>query len=142
MNAFAQAYIDELESNGFKYLPLIENDEDTVVPVGMNIKTTSIKIYAIFKNNNNVVDIKCHNLVKITEKQFPQALLCCNRLNNDYKWVKFYIDEEDEYELTVQVDALLDEESAGREVMRLMILLCNICDEAFPRLNRAIWADV
>ncbi len=63
-----------------------------------------------------------------TERR-ARAINVCNDLNNEYRWVKFSID--DDNDVAANIDAIIDENSCGAEVAELILRMVNICDEAY-----------
>ena len=88
--------------------------------------------------NGRSVGIRCFDFIQIKENQFPQALMCCNTLNAKKRWVKFCID--DDMDIVVADDAVIDEVTAGEEVLELVMRMAAIIDDAYPVINKAIWA--
>ncbi len=63
--------------------------------------------------------------------QRAQAISLCNDLNNEYRWVKFSIDSDND--VTAQIDAMIDETSCGAEVEQLVQYMAVLCDLVYPR---------
>ena len=118
MTEVANLLIKEMQEKGLKYLDVIEEQEHT--------------------NDNNNVAIRCFGFLKVNESQFPKALLCCNELNQKMRWVKFYIG--DEGEINIEDDAIVDNITAGSELLQLVMRMASIADDAYPIINRAIWS--
>ena len=138
MTKAAELFLKELESQNLPHLPIIETEGRTVIPLGYKLKNTRVEIKTMFTEGDNSVAIRCFGFLKVNEDQFPQALLCCNRLNKKMRWVKFYIDEE--LDVNLEDDAIVDDETGGKEVFDLVMRMAAIADEAYPELNRAIWS--
>ena len=52
--------------------------------------------------------------------------------------MKFCID--DDMDIVVADDAVIDEVTAGEEVLELVMRMAAIIDDAYPVINKAIWA--
>ena len=65
---------------------------------------------------------------------YSNALVLCNNLNKDYRWARFYIDND--YDIACDADAILSESNAGEECLELMFRLMRIIDEAAPRIKQ------
>ena len=109
-----------------------------VVKLGFQLKHTRAEILTVFTDEDNSVAIRCMGFLSINEEQFPQALLCCNGLNQRMSWVKFYVD--DDLDINIEDDAIVDDVTGGKEIFELVMRMAAIADEAYPELNRAIWA--
>ena len=62
----------------------------------------------------------------------------CNELNNKYRWVKFYLD--DDSDVVAQIDAYVDDETCGGECLSLVRRMVNIVDGGYPTLMQALIA--
>ena len=74
----------------------------------------------------------------VPENKLAEAVFACNSLNSEYKWVKFYVD--DDKDLMLQDDAILSLDNAADESMELLIRIFNIANEAKATLMKAIYA--
>lgn len=139
MTKTAQLLIEEMKRNNLNYLPVQEvPGGDTVVPLGFQLDNVRFKIYTIFDKDEHSVCIRCFDFLKVNEDQFPKAVLCCNSLNNKMRWVKFTVD--DDLNINITDDAIIDEFTGGKEVLELVMRMASIANDAYPELNRAIWA--
>lgn len=82
--------------------------------------------------------IRCFDLVRVSEEQYPKALMSCNALNDRMRWVKFCIDKE--RNVQAEVDAVIDDTNAGKVTMNLVLRMASIIDDAYPVINKAIWS--
>lgn len=138
MTEAVKLFIQEMDKRDVRHQEVFEAQGRTVVPIGFGIKSTNITIHVIFDDNDYTVAIRCFGFLKISEDQFPQALVCCNELNQKKRWVKFYIDNDGE--INIEDDAIVDNITAGSELLELVMRMAAIADEAYPILNRAIWS--
>ena len=132
----AKLFLDELEKKEMHGSLIDESENKNIVRVGFSMKATKIEILVIFEPDGHI-GIRCFDFMKVTEDQFPAALMCCNDLNKGMRWVKFYID--DDGDINLEDDAILDPNSAGEEVFELVMRMAIIADEAYPTINKAIW---
>ena len=137
MTKAAELFLEELKKHNLTHMPVAEDGDKTIIPVGFNLKNTNVEIYTLFSPNNSV-SVTCAGFLTINEEQFPQVLLCCNHLNQEMRWAKFYID--DDLDVTVEDDAIVNDVTGGEEVLGLVMRMAAIIEEAYPKLNRAIWA--
>lgn len=137
MTKAAELFLQELKERDLKHLDVREVDDVTIIPLGFHLKNTRVEINTAFKPDNSVA-LRCYGFLKVNEEQFPQALLCCNSLNQKMRWVKFYVDED--MDVNLEDDAIVDDVTGGKEVFELVMRMAAIADEAYPELNRAIWA--
>ncbi|MBR2423157.1 MAG: YbjN domain-containing protein [Oscillospiraceae bacterium] len=74
----------------------------------------------------------------VPAEKTPDMLVVCNELNNTYKWVKFYLDNDND--MVLQDDAILSVDNAADEVFELMLRMFDIGKEAKPKIMKAIYA--
>lgn len=138
MTKAAELFIEELSKHDMKHLPIREDGKRTLIPLGFQLKHTRAEILTVFTDEDNSVAIRCMGFLSVNEEQFPQALLCCNGLNQRMRWVKFYVD--DDLDINIEDDAIVDDVTGGKEIFELVMRMAAIADEAYPEINRAIWA--
>ena len=137
MTKAAELFLQELKERDLKHSDVREYDDATVITLGFHLKNTRVEINTVFKTDDSVA-LRCYGFLRVNEEQFPQALLCCNSLNQKMRWVKFYVDED--MDVNLEDDAIVDDVTGGKEVFELVMRMAAIADEAYPELNRAIWA--
>lgn len=134
-----QLFIDELDKRGYAYRPVEQlKDGREIVRLGFKLENAKMTLLVVFDPEGKSVAIRCFDFIQIKENQFPQALMCCNTLNVEKRWVKFCID--DDMDIIVEDDAVIDEVTAGEEVLELVMRMAAIIDDAYPVINKAIWA--
>lgn len=134
--SLAQSFADVLTARGLNHSGVEQMGEKEVVEFGMTTETTKVRVVSFFDGNTLATRIFAFS--KVPENKFGDALLACNALNDEYRFVKFYIDSDNE--VVIAADDFLDEDSAGEEAMKVAITTVRIADEAYPKLQRAIWA--
>ena len=134
-----ELFINELKERDLKYRDIRTlQDGDDLVEVGFNLDSNRIRIMIFFDASEKSVALRCFEVTRVTEEQYPNALLSCNELNNKMRWVKFCIGQE--MNVHAEVDALIDETTAAKVTMELMMRMASIVDEAYPMINKAIWS--
>ena len=98
-----------------------------------------IMVYLNFDDNNRGVCLRAFNLCKIPEGKVDALYELCSDLNADYRWVKFYVDSNDNT-ITAEDDAVVSPESAGAELFELLARMTKIVDKAYPDMMKALWA--
>ncbi len=139
MNNAAQIYMATLEANGISVKETREyKDGETGVVCGLGMKNTNLDILAVFTEDNKYAWIRCFSFAKCSKDHLGQAMIVCNALNQQFKWVKFYVDEDGEFQ--AEDDAIIDDETAGEEVLELVFRMAKIVDDAYPNVMKAIYA--
>ena len=90
------------------------------------------------KDGEGLVALRCWSFGKVPEGKRGALLEACNKLNSDYRWVKFYID--DDGDIATSLDAVIDIDTVGPEVIQLVSRMVSIYDGAYPTLMKATWA--
>jgi len=140
MSLVAQNFISVLESKQLRYdyNPATETRNENVI-VGFsadNVK--NLRLIFFFDGNGRSVNIKCFSICKVPDEKLINVFVILNKLNYDYRWVKYYLD--DDNEVTLSGDAILDDDSSGDECFEILVRYVNILDECFPEIMKAIWA--
>jgi len=115
-------------------------DRDNVLTLGFrDVRNIgSFEIILIF-SDDRYVSLKVYNICKVPEDKKDCMYKVCSDLNNQYRWDKFYLDEDDNT-ITMQSDAIIEPESAGEKIARLIRFSTGVAGEAYPALMKALWA--
>ena len=136
MQIYASEFSSYLDEQGIKYT---ETDQDNVFKVvygGDNLDT--IPVYVFFDEDGDpYVQFKCWNIANFNGKQ-EAAIAVCNSLNAEYRWVKFYIDSDND--VVASIDAMISVDSCGEECLSLVRRVVHIVDDAYPQIAKARWA--
>lgn len=134
-----ELFINELEEHELTYEPVrVLEDGDEMVQLGAKLDNTFVQFIILFDADEDAVAIRCFDLVRVSEEQYPKALMSCNALNDRMRWVKFCIDKE--RNVQAEVDAVIDDTNAGKVTMNLVLRMASIIDDAYPVINKAIWS--
>lgn len=135
MANYYQICTEYFNAQGLKFRDRGDGRSCTVPFSGDNIK--SIPIQVIFdKDGEHLVTLDCWDVMKVPAGKEAQAYETCNTLNAKYRWVKFYID--DDNDIRCQVDAIVTEENVGAECRELVLRMVNIIDGAYLDIVRGI----
>lgn len=134
-----ELFINELEEHELTYEPVrVLEDGDEMVQLGAKLDNTFVQLIIFFDADEDAVAIRCFDLVRVSEEQYPKALMSCNALNDRMRWVKFCIDKE--RNVQAEEDAVIDDTNAGKVTMNLVLRMASIIDDAYPVINKAIWS--
>ncbi len=135
MAFYKQMYLAYMDEKGIKYT----DRDEFVVRVsyaGDNMK--SIPVYVFFdKDGDPLVTFRCWDIVRIPEAKKQAAINYCNELHNKYRWVKFYIDSDND--VVAQIDSYVDEYTCGYVCSSLVSRTVNIVDDAYPGFMRLLY---
>ena len=136
MANYKNLFMRYMDDEGIKYTDVKENVVK-VVYTGDNLK--SIPIFVFFdKDGDPLVSFKCWEIANFKDKE-AVGIITCNQLNNQYRWVTFYVD--DDADVITQIDSYVDENTCGPICMSLVRRMVNIVDEAYPEFMRALWGN-
>ena len=101
---------------------------------------SEIKIVIAFNEEaEDNVYLKCYSVSNANFNGKEGAgLALCNDLNSRYRWVKFYLT--DNCDISVIIEGIVEPETCGSEVYRLLMLIVGIIDEAYPDIMRTRFA--
>lgn len=133
---YLQGFTSYLDAKDVKY----STDGDFKVRVTFNADNApSIAVNVFFdKEGEGKVRFVVWSIGKFPEAKLAAGMAACNALNAKYRWVKFYIDSDNEG--CAEMDAIVDKETVGPECYELLFRTVNIVDEAYPEIMRALYA--
>ncbi len=113
--------------------------EEDLLRIGWNFEGSSIDIFLHFDESDTHVHLEGINFIKVPEDKFDRMYKVVNQVNNEYKLVKFTLDEESA-QIVARDDAVIQLDSCGEECFELMIRMVQIVEDAYPTLMKGIWA--
>ena len=130
----AQAVIDTLNEKELTFD--VTEREDGGVNIAVPFR--SYRIVLLFDGG----DEGSHVALRVVFESCPTnrvggLLVICNSLNAQYRWLKFYID--DDRDIMIESDAILDFETAGDECYELISRTVSIIEEVKPRIMNGIY---
>ena len=129
-------FIAAMEAKGIKYT---DKDEFRVNVAYRGDNTDDITITVIFdKDGEGLVALRCWSFGSVPANKRVDVLEACNALNTKWRWVRFYIDGDND--VTASLDAVVDLDTVGEECIQLVHRMVDIYDKAYPDLMRACWA--
>ena len=130
-NAAGKLFCAKLESKNLNY-KVMEKDY-SVIRVGFSLDNTDCDTYLIFGDDSEDLHLISRLDLKIPESKFEKMYKICNNLNKRFRWLKFFVNE-DQNVIQAEDDAVIQVESAAEEAFELMLRTNSIIDEAFPEV--------
>lgn len=129
-------FLRYLDEKGIKYKDL----DDVAVRIGYNVDNAgTIEVIVIFdENGKNYVSLNSWSIGQFNDENYSKGMIVCNEMNAHYRWCKFFLNSDKK--VTVQIDAVVDLETVGSEVLELVRRIVHISDEAYPSFMKARWA--
>lgn len=135
MNPGVKLFKEYLDDKGLKYQ--IQTDE--AIRVGFKGENApTISAVFIFDDDAKSAAIRAFSICKIPADKLSGAYELCSRLNDKFRWIKFYIDKDNE--VTAAADAVLDSKTLGAECYELMMRTMSIIDDAYPVIMQYLWS--
>lgn len=123
----------------FTHFPPEGDRQKEAVKIGYSGKHgNELNIIFFFDPDGGSVNIKVFEICKPDEEKLMNMYVAINELNNSYRWIKLYLD--DDNEVTASGDAIINEDTAGEECFEILVRYLSILDEAYPTLMKAMWA--
>lgn len=129
-----------LEEKGVKYDYFEageKNDEAIKVTYGCD-NADSVSVLVFFDESGDSVNVKSFSIAKVPGNKLMEMYTLINELNSEYRWVKFYVDNDNE--ITASGDAIIGDDTAGAECLEIILRYINIIDEVYPRFMKTIWS--
>lgn len=137
VNAAAKATADYYDEKGVKYERLGDLGEIMVSRFKQKNRD-SIDVIVIFDEDSTSAKIRSYNIAKFGDDKKEILYRICNELNSQYRWIKFYVDENDN-SITAEDDAVIQLDSCGDEILRCSSQLVKIVDDTYPVIMKAIY---
>ncbi|MBR5774415.1 MAG: YbjN domain-containing protein [Clostridia bacterium] len=135
MADYKSIFMSYLDQEGIKYT---DRSEFVVKVVYSGDNLNTIPIYVFFDEDRDpIVQLQCWEIINFKGK-IGRAVEACNTLNNEYRWIKFRVDND--ADIVASIDAYIDAETGGPECLNLVRRIVNIVDDAYPTLAKALWA--
>ena len=132
-------FIETLKKNDWKYKDVqsLESGNELVC-CGVNCKMTTVDYHFFFDKDGRAVTMRVFRLFAVPIDKKLQIMEVMNDANKNYRWAKFFIDNESW--MSIQIDAIINSETAGAVCLELMIRTCQIIDATYSKFMREIWA--
>lgn len=134
LNTCATRFTDFLDSKDLRYDTKLGERGRSIVSFPYDGKVT--KLY--FSGDDGTYLSMYTIYESVPAEKAADILVVCNELNCKYKWVKFYLD--DDNDLIVEADAILTVSTAADVAFELMLRLFDITGESKAKIMKAIYA--
>lgn len=136
MNIGMQNFTDFLESNNIKY----SVQDERCVRISYQLENLP-QLAAVFFFSEECHDVSIHvfSIAKVASNKLMQAYKLCSELNAKWRWVKFYVDEDNEF--TAETDAVIEPNTAGHECGELLLRCVDIVKDSYPSIMALVWGQ-
>ncbi len=129
--AALQRFTRQLDSEKLKYSVSSDKDVVRIIYNGDNFK--SVTFTFIFDDDGESFALRVFSIAQFTSNQLDDAYEFCNRMNDNYRWLRFYVD--DDRELTAAMDAVVTNETVGAVGSELLHRAVSIVDSVCGELH-------
>ena len=134
LNTCAELFKSFIEAKGLACSAGVDNDGDSIIEFPFKGKATKL----FFTGDNGTYLSLYLVYEKVPDEKLADVIFVCNELNNQYKWVTFYVDRDND--IILHDDAILSVENAADEAFELLARMIQISEEAKAKIMRAIYA--
>lgn len=125
--------LDEMKLN---YKSMADQNGTDIVSLGLQGDNYSgLYVYIIFDDRS--VQIKCLEICKFPEDKNLIMLQTANKLNCDYRWVKFTA--EPSGKLGASIDFEIDDKTSSKDAVAVISKINSIIDLAYPIIMKALY---
>lgn len=115
-----------------------EVNERTLLLTFSGFSFNSLDVGLIFEEDDRSVSLRCPRVSTFEPSKKQKLYEVCSVLNAKFKWIKFYLDEENNV-IEAAIDAMIQLDSCGEECFELIGRTVSIVNEAYPEIMKAIW---
>lgn len=141
-NSQALDFERALEAHGLKFdrIDVAEGDKPLVALNfgGGDFSYNHVRIHVFFDMDGESAQVVTSPIVSVPADKTAAVLLAVNSANTRFRWVKFYID--DDNDLIAEADAIISEPTGGEVLTELVGRTASIIDDVYADFMRAVWA--
>ena len=105
---------------------------------GGDFSYTHITINVIFDEDGESAQVLTSPIASVPPEKTSRLLLTLNDCNTKFRWVKFYLDADND--VIADGDVLFDEQNAADVVIEMVMRAASIIDDAYADIMRGIWS--
>ena len=139
MKELATAFIIKLESEEIKFETReLDAGIDVITIRGAGNNCPRIQIALIFDKDGKSLVVRCYSICRVPEDKRGAVLESINSFSAEYRWMKFYIDSDNE--ITCETDMQVNVDTAAESCFEMLIRIMRFSDEAYPKFMKTIWS--
>ena len=121
----------------FDHVDEYDNPMITLGFGGGDFSYTHVLIHLVFDLDGESAQVVTSPIANVPAEKTAKMLLILNDCNHKFRWVKFYLD--DDNDVIANGDAMFDEQNAGAACIELIMRTASIIDDAYPEIMKGIW---
>lgn len=138
MQETTKKFLQYMDKNQIKYEVQERENHDWVGVTFTGDNLRAIILQFFFSKEAEDFALRIFSIAKVPENSKVDALKVCNDLMNKYRWLRFYLDENNE--VTAAYDASVPLEPDDGIFAIIIFNSVNIIDKCYPRIMKALWA--
>ena len=104
---------------------------------GGDFSYTHVAIHLVFDLDGESAQVVTSPIANAPGEKTAKMLLVLNECNHKFRWVKFYLD--DDNDVVANGDVIFNEQNAGEACIELVMRTASIIDDAYPEIMKGIW---
>ena len=100
---------------------------------------SGVTIRFFFDTDCHGASLRVFDILKFTDEQRPKMLETINNLNQEYRFVKFCA-QDDDNTVQMEMDLIFRDNDVAEICEEAMVRAYQICDDAYPTLMKARWS--
>lgn len=137
MNTCASSFMNYLNQGDIKYSVLGSNK----IAINFSGKNcSSIRTIFSFSDENLDVSVYVASIAEVEKGNERKQLVAhslCNTLNSNMRWLKFYINSDNE--IVAESDAIISPNTAGDVCTMLLMKTIEVVDSTYPVIMTSLW---
>lgn len=121
----------------FEYLDTFDKPVIALSFGGGDFSYTHVQINVVFDEDGESAQIATSPIASVPAEKTSRMLLALNECNSRFRWVKFYLDSDND--VIADGDVILDEQNAAAAVIEMVMRTASIIDDAYGDIMRGIW---
>ena len=129
----------ELTSRGilYEYIDTLDKPAVAMAFGGGDYSFQNIAITVGFDDDGESAQIVSSPIANVPDAKTAKLLMILNQCNRDFRWAKFYLDEDND--VIADADVVFGEHDAGFSVVEAVMLAASVIDDAYPEIMKGIW---
>ena len=121
----------------FEHVDEYDNPMITMSFGGGDFSYTHVAIHLVFDLDGESAQVVTSPIANTPAEKTAKMLLVLNECNHKFRWVKFYLDEDND--VIANGDVIFDEQNAGEACIELIMRTASIIDDAYSDIMTGIW---
>lgn len=121
----------------FEYVDTFEKPMISMSFGGGDFSYTHVAVNVIFDEDGESAQIATSPIASVPAERTSKLLLTLNECNHKFRWVKFYLDEDND--IIADADVIFTELNAGPAVIEVVMRTASIVDDAYADIMKGIW---